>query len=63
MSLASAQDQATSAINDVTPSEAGSALLEHAIGVGFLLVALVAMTGWLYLLGVALWDGASWLLS
>jgi hypothetical protein len=63
MSLTTAHDQAAPAINDVTPSETRSVLLERAVAVGFLLAASTVMIAWLYLLALALWDGACWLLS
>jgi hypothetical protein len=63
MSLTTARDQAATAINNVTPSEARSAPLERAAGIGFLLTAAVAMSAWLYLLALGVWDGAIWLLS
>jgi hypothetical protein len=63
MSLTTARDQAATAIDDVTPSETRSVLLERAVAIGFLLTAAVAMTAWLYVLALGVWDGAVWLLS
>jgi hypothetical protein len=38
-------------------------LVERAVAIGFLLAVSTAMAGWLYMLAVALWNGASWLMS
>jgi len=63
MSVTTAHDQAAIAVDDVTPSETGPLLLERAVAIGFLLVTSAAMIGWLYLLALVMWAGASWLLS
>jgi hypothetical protein len=63
MSLTTAPDQAATAINEDTPSETRSVVLERAVAIGFLLAASIVMIHWLYLLALALWDGACWLLS
>jgi hypothetical protein len=60
MSLAPSRDQAMTA---TTQSESPSVLVERTVAIAFLATALVAMMGWLYMLVVALWSGASWLLS
>lgn len=60
MSLAPSHDQAMTAT-----SQAGSRslLVERTVAFVFLATVSVAMIGWLYMLAVALWNGASWLLS
>jgi len=63
MSLTTAHDQAATAINEDTPSETRSVILERAVAIGFLLTAAIAMIAWLYVLALGVWDGAIWLLS
>jgi len=62
MPLSSSHDQ-TTAINDAAQSQGGSALAERMIAIGFALAVSIAMIGWLYMLALAVWDGASWLMS
>ena len=62
MPLSSSHDQ-TNAINDTAQSQGGSALAERMIAIGFALAVSIAMIGWLYMLALAVWDGASWLMS
>ena len=42
-------------------SEFRPALAERVVAIGFLATVSAAMMGWLYLLAVAMWNGASWL--
>lgn len=63
MSLSTSQEQAATAINNAAPSGVRAALVERAVAIGFLLAVSAAMAGWLYMLAVALWNGASWLMS
>jgi hypothetical protein len=63
MSLAPSHDQAATAINSAAEAGARASLVERAIALGFALAVSVAMIGWLYLLALAVWNGASWLMS
>ena len=63
MSLAPSHDHAMPAITGADQVAPRSMLAESAIAIAFLSMVLVAMMGWLYLLGLALWSGARWLLS
>jgi hypothetical protein len=63
MSLSTSHDQAATAISDATQSELKTVLTERAIAIGFVIIVSTAMAGWLYMLAVAVWDGASWLMS
>ena len=65
MSLAPSHDQAFPAVSaaPAAQSEFRSALAERAVAIGFPATVSAAMMGWLYLLAVAMWNGANWLLS
>jgi hypothetical protein len=62
MSLTTSHEQAATVINSAV-SDSRTVLIERAVAVGFLLAVAGAMAGWLYLLAVAAWNGASWLMS
>jgi len=53
MSLTTAHDQAPTAMDEVTPSETRSVILERAVAIGFLLTAAIAMIAWLNVLALA----------
>lgn len=62
MSLLSSSDHAVDATAS-PETRSSSALVENAVAVGYLATVGVATMGWLYVLAVVVWDGASWLLS
>ncbi len=59
MSLLSSSELPATATPDRRNS---STLVENAVAFGFLTTVGIAMTGWLYVLAIAVWDGAIWLL-
>jgi hypothetical protein len=63
MSLTTAQDQASTAVEDVSASETKSPPSKRVVAIGYLLTAATAMIAWLYVLAVGVWGGANWLLK
>jgi hypothetical protein len=63
MSLSPSHDEIAVAMTDSGQTQSRSGLLELVVAVVFAATVSVAMIGWLYLLAVALWNGACWLLS
>jgi hypothetical protein len=63
MSLSPSHDKAATALAEEDRSESRSKLTELAIAIAFAAAVSAAMMGWLYVLALCLWDGASWLLS
>jgi hypothetical protein len=63
MSLMTAQDQAETAVDDVSASETRSAPAKRVVAISYLLTAATAMIVWLYVLALGVWDGANWLLK
>jgi hypothetical protein len=63
MSRAPSHDQPATAVSTATESETRSARVERAIAFGYALAVSTAMIGWLYMLALAFWDGARWLMS
>ena len=62
MSALSPDDQITAGVSDRAKSRFWSGLAERSVAIMFAAAALVAMGGWLYLLGEGLWVAANWLL-
>jgi hypothetical protein len=62
MSAISPDDQVISAVSDEIQPKSWSGLAERSIAITFASAAIVAMGGWLYLLGEGLWAAANWLL-
>jgi hypothetical protein len=63
MPLSPSHNQLVPAMSDATQAESRSASAERAIAIAFAAAVSAAMIGWLYMLAVALWDGANWLMS
>jgi hypothetical protein len=62
MSALSPDDQVIGGVSDRVQSKIWSGLAERSVAIVFAVAALVAMGGWLYLLGEGLRTAASWLL-
>jgi hypothetical protein len=63
MSISTAHDRDASAVPGVDQLKSRSVLGDWVVVFIFAAGTSVAMIGWLYLLGLALWNGASWLMS
>ena len=63
MSLSPSRDEMAVVMTDSGQAQSRPGLRELVVAVVFAATVSVAMIGWLYLLAMALWNGASWLLS
>ena len=63
MSPSPSNDQVAPIITGDVQTQSRSELVDLAVAIGFAATVSAAMTGWLYLLAVAIWDGANWLMS
>ena len=63
MSISTIHDRDVSAVSGVDQLKTRSVLGDWVVMFIFAAGTSAAMIGWLYLLGLALWNGTSWLMS